>query len=234
MAKAAAITLNRAPARAESYTAASVVGLLPYVSFLAFAFLMALGLFAANQESKDFARYEAERNSVLVYAPSTSPRVSQRSIELAMEIFGIDAPANLVGPFLDKGLYDRGLTTGDTLGNKKTVTIGPAAFTSWGILGSTLGHEIEVHAKQSFLKIVLLDRVQKAKVTSLAFLSKALPPLKHYAEAAAEVEQGTWAAEREAYHYELKEARRFHLSESEVSSIEQIMNAYYPETGVSE
>ena len=81
------------------------------------------------------------------------------------------------------------------------VTVGPAAFESWGLLGSTLAHELEVHCQQNFTYIRLLDLLGL---------------------------DGTLKAEREAYQHELSNAGRFHLGEVERENIKATMDFYYP------
>lgn len=203
---------------------------LPFAAVTLFVGSFGAAVFAAKKEAHEYAQFIKETRSVNVTAPETAPHLNQRSVDVAVEIFSIDVPENVSGPSLDVTLYDRGLTTGDSLGNKKTVTIGPAAFSSWGILGSTLGHEIEVHAKQSFFKIVLLDKLSKIKMASKKFLSNtAFAKDAKPQESSAELnDDGTWSAEREAYGFELEHAERFQLTESEMNSIEQVLNTYYP------
>src|SRR5690606_19202846 len=106
------------------------------------------------------------------------------SIDLAIAMFGIEVPASAEWPVLDKKIEDRGLTTRGAFMDKAKVTIGPAAFTSWALLGSTLAHELEVHCQQNFLFIYLMDLVGL---------------------------DGTGEAERQAYRHELTNAKRFSL-----------------------
>lgn len=126
---------------------------------------------------------------------------SEENIDLAMNIFAIDRPKKLLGPKLNLNISDRGLTFGSSLNESKEVEIGPPAFTSWSILGSTLGHEIEVHCKQSF---------------GLIWMSE----LFHL--------QGTLIAERQAYEYEENNAMRFGLSGFEKSQIKATKEYHYP------
>ena len=167
--------------------------------------------------------------SVKVKPPEGLPVPGNESIQIALALYGVEVPPNVEGPNYDENLEDRGLTTGEVMGSQKTVSIGPAAFLSWGILGSTLAHEIEVHVKQSFLKIVLKDQLGDWNLESRSVLGKYLPV------AAPTVSEmlgngGTWGAEREAYLYELRNARRFGLSQEEKASIKAVMDHYYPKT----
>ena len=124
-----------------------------------------------------------------------------------MDVFAIDIPANVGKPTLNKEILDRGLTYGSGLGANKKVDVGPPAFTSWAILGSTLGHEVEVHCNQSFLFIWLSE-------------------LFHMS--------GTVYAEREAYEYEIENSERFGLSIEEKNQIAYTKNFYYPLAVMSE
>ena len=125
-------------------------------------------------------------------SPSYELHPNQQNLDFAMDIFSIDKPDHVEGPILNHQIRDRGLTFGSGLGTKRRVEIGRPAFMSWGVLGSTLGHEIEIHCKQSFLIIWLSELLQLS---------------------------GTVYAEREAYEYEEQMAERFGLSESEKAQI---------------
>jgi hypothetical protein len=98
---------------------------------------------------------------------------------------------------LDRKLKDRGQTRWH--GNTITVVVGPTAFSSWSVLGSTLAHEIEVHAHQNIRMIRLGE----------AF---GLPAIR-------------WA-ETNAYRYEINNARRFGLTRNEVQSIKNTLSNF--------
>ena len=121
---------------------------------------------------------------------------------MAIEMFGIEIPPSALHPEFDAQLEDRGLTTRATFMDRAKVTIGPAAFSSWGLLGSTLAHELEVHCNQSFAVIWLLDLMRM---------------------------DGVAVAEREAYQYEIAGANRFSLDASDVQLISETVEYYYPE-----
>jgi hypothetical protein len=133
--------------------------------------------------------------------PSSAPSMSQHSIDAAVKFFEIDIPRGVRGPLFDPTLGDRGLTTRKGAYGKLTVHIGPDAFSSWALLGSTIAHEIEVHCRQNFLAIHLMD-------------------LGGF--------DGTGTAEREAYSYELQHAKRFGLSPYDQDLIRSTMGYYYP------
>ena len=159
-----------------------------------------LSLLAAHRSIQERLASKNRPIQSRLVLPEGRPSFSQDSIDRAMALFDIDVPANVQWPTIDPDLLDRGVTIMDPMGHR-TIRIGPAGFASWGILGSTLAHEVEVHGTQSFLWIKGLDR--------LGF-------------------DGTALAEREAYLYEIKGASRFGLSRSEVQGIEETMNFYYP------
>jgi hypothetical protein len=202
--------------------------LLPVSAFVAFLVLAGVGAVASAREQADYNAFRADVRSVSVVAPEAPPRLRQQSIEIAMALFSIDKASSVSGPHFDRMLEDRGLTTGGTLSSSKTVTIGPSAFTSWGVLGSTLGHEIEVHARQSFLAVVVRDRIAEVQLSARRRLGSYVSALNPSARESFE-NDGTWRAEREAYMYELANAERFGLSPAETRSIAYVMNYYYPD-----
>lgn len=145
----------------------------------------------------------AEANSVSTRKPpKRAPVPSQEDIDLAMELYSIRSHKHVVGPRYNKSLHDRGTTQGTIDSPIRIVEIGPSAFSSWGMLGSTLAHEIEVHANQSFIKIAAQDAVGPGN-------------------------SGTLEAETEAYNYELKCKDRFGLSKTEVWLIQETLKEYY-------
>lgn len=205
-----------------------ILHLLPLSAFAAFLALAGAGAVVSAREHAAFEAFRADVRSVTVIAPAAKPRLRQESIEIAMALFSIEKAPSVMGPRLDRTLEDRGLTTGGTLSTRKTVTIGPSAFTSWGVLGSTLGHEIEVHARQSFLAVVLRDRMAEVQLSARRRLGAYVTALNPSARESFE-NDGTWRAEREAYMYELANAGRFGLSPAETRSIAYVMNYYYPD-----
>ncbi len=116
-------------------------------------------------------------------------------------MFDISIPKNANAPRLDIKLEDRGLTTLNGWGKNLEVTIGPSAFTSWAVLGSTLAHELEIHCNQNFAVIRMKDMMGL---------------------------EGTSNAEREAYMHELTNSERFHLKAADQMSIQATMDYYYP------
>lgn len=177
------------------FSVAGIAGLLT-IAVISMGMVMARSSLAAQE---DFFRGMSQ---VRVMPPEDPPRLNQESIDLALALFDIKVPEGVEHPTLDLSIVDRGLTTLTHRG-KLIVTVGPGAFTSWGILGSTLAHEIEVHCNQNFAIIRLMDMFGL---------------------------EGTHNAEREAYHHELAHADRFFLSAEDRLSIAQTMDYFYPET----
>ena len=133
-----------------------------------------------------------------IYLPAPSP--SQINVDIAMGVYRINRPENCLWPIFIPKIAERGLT--NSKGNEpKEVYIGPAAFRSWAVLGSTLAHEIEVHCNQNVNLIILKDLL-------------GLP--------------GTAKAEGEAYGYELAHAKRFGLSVKEMIEIRRTVLINYP------
>lgn len=131
--------------------------------------------------------------------PTARPEITQESIDIAMKQFRIALPRHVVSPKLDRNVKDRGITIRTLVSEKAVVRIGPEAFGSWALLGSTLAHEIEVHCIQDYMSILLMD--------SLGL-------------------DGRTYAELQAYDYELANASRFGLSMYEIDYIFQIKNEY--------
>ncbi len=157
--------------------------------------VMARGSLAAQED------FRKNMSQIQVTPPSEPPRLNQESIDIALALFNIPVPEGVEHPALDLTIADRGLTTLTNRG-KLLVTVGPGAFTSWGLLGSTLAHELEVHCQQNFTMIRFMD--------FFGF-------------------EGTHNAEREAYHHELSQADRFFLTPDDRLSIAQTMEYFYPE-----
>lgn len=205
---------------------ANIIDAVPFFCFMLAVALTVTGSMFSVREQLAYQNFKEQMSEIKVLAPYSIPGQSQESLDLAAELFSVDISHNVVGPFFDSHLEDRGLTTGGTINAQKTVTIGPAAFTSWSVLGSTLGHEVEIHAKQSFLKVVLLDKLTHVKLALRKGIGRVFPQFKPSVRQL--FEEGTWSAEREAYLFELGSAKRFHLSIEETQSILQVMNYYYP------
>jgi hypothetical protein len=157
----------------------------------------------AHNEVASQQAYALDMARVAVVPPRTPPPLGQDSIDAALVMFGVDVPESAGHPRYDRELRDRGLTVRGAFMEKSIVTIGPAAFTSWSLLGSTLAHELEVHCRQNFLFITVMDALRL---------------------------DGTGEAERQAYIHELRNARRFALPIADAELIANTMEYYYPDT----
>jgi hypothetical protein len=157
----------------------------------------------AQRDLRQERQFKNQINHVAVIPPHDLPEVSQASIDFALVLYGIEVPESAEHPQLDMALEDRGLTMRATFVDKAQVSIGPAAFSSWAMLGSTLAHEIEVHCQQSFAAIWLLDSLGMG---------------------------GVAMAERTAYKHEIDGKKRFGLTPIDLRQIEETVDFYYPKT----
>lgn len=169
--------------------------------------LLGAGVIAYSMlQTEQRARENLSRSRSLSNLPlptiEGSPAMNQESIDKVIAAFKINIPENVAGPRLDMGLSDRGLTSRRGALSQIMVTIGPDAFSSWAMLASTISHEVEVHCRQNFFAIHLMD---------LAGMD------------------GTGQAEREAYRYELRNAGRFGLAPYDQDLIRSTVNYYYPD-----
>jgi len=169
-----------------------VVGLFFLVSFAAL-------LDARSQIDKN-TQIVSDMKNYPVEAPSTIPALSQESIDIALEIFNIRVPASAKHPVLNVNLEDRGISSRQAWSELIVVEIGPSSFLSWGLLASTLAHELEIHCTQNFTLINMMDQIGL---------------------------NGTINAERDAYQHELKNAKRFGLDEDQQRLIQDTMDYYY-------
>jgi len=177
-------------------------GSLTRAVLLGFAFgALVLVLIGASRNASVESKFWSDLRSVSTILPSTPPALSQESIDLALSFYNIRIPSGTSHPRLDTDLKDRGLTLRTLAFEDAIVTIGPAAFESWALLGSTLAHELEVHCQQNFAIIFLMDTIGL---------------------------DGTGEAERQAYLHELKNARRFGLKPVDRRLIEETMAYFYP------
>jgi hypothetical protein len=200
---------------------------IPLLAALALCAFSCLVIVKAIQEAAQYSAYESSLRDVEISAPMNPPEQDQESIETAMILFSIARPNTMEGPLLDPLLLDRGLTTGGLLLPQKRVTVGSPAFISWGVLGSTLAHEIEIHVDQSFLKVVATDHLTRLSLNARRLVGKFIPSLKPSVRESFESD-GTWAAERQAYIHEIRNAQRFGLTPDEIHSIRRVMDYFYP------
>ena len=95
----------------------------------------------------------------------------------------------------------RGRTSRSLFHSFNKVELGPESFMSWGLLGSTIAHELEIHCEQNLLWLSLQELVGvNANVK----------------------------AEIEAYNHELAQSKRFGLRTFEVRNIRKSRDYYYP------
>jgi len=144
---------------------------------------------------------EKNSRSIIMQLIAPPPSIGQQALEVAVEAFHVRRDVDAPWPHFNQALDDRGLTEKRAFEYSKIVKIGPSAFESWSILGSTLAHELEIHCNQNFFLITLADYFGL---------------------------QGTNLAEREAYLWEITQAKRFGLIKSEAFLIESTLNRYYP------
>ncbi|MEI8026524.1 MAG: hypothetical protein WCI18_09255 [Pseudomonadota bacterium] len=170
-----------------------------FAGFSSLALIAAV--FWANAGVKKAIRNEQLTRSIEVEVNATPPELSQTSMELALIAYGFDLSLSGAHPSFDSKLSDRGITEKMGYEQGKIVKIGPSAFDSWALLGSTLSHELEIHCQQNFFLISLAD--------SLGLY-------------------GTALAEREAYEWELKQGKRFGLIAEEQKLIRATVESYYP------
>jgi hypothetical protein len=132
--------------------------------------------------------------------PEGAPSQDQGSIDLAMKIFDVQT-YNCSHPKFDPNLLARGETraSGLLLALKQEVFIGPDAFESWGVLGSTLAHELEVHCRQNISLVTIKDVLKL---------------------------DGIREAEFEAYQHEIEQAQRFQLTPEELQMIQEVQKDY--------
>jgi len=170
-----------------------------------FAGLLSLGLLSsvlwARSVLKGADLRQQLSNSIEVQVNATPPAKSQASIELALIAYGFDLAQSGTYPSMDMNLTDRGLTEKMGYEQSKKVKIGPSAFDTWALLGSTMSHELEIHCQQNFVFISIADALGL---------------------------DGTDLAEREAYEWELKQGQRFGLLAEEKALIRATVDSYYP------
>ena len=204
-----------------------ICSLIPVSAALIFLVASILLMALAGKEHAEQVSFANAMRAVPVKVELPRPLPSQESVDVAMAAFGVDLEANVNSPIFDGSLSDRGLTAGGTLDVRRSIWVGPAAFISWGVLGSTLGHEIEVHGQQSFLAILIMDGVADLRRGFSALVSAETAAASAKKESV-EALWGTWRAERTAYLYEVSSADRYGLTSEEVGSIRQVMEYYYP------
>ncbi len=184
----------------------------------AFLFFLFYFCFISYLEQKNYNNLHSNMEQVSVTFPKEKLEVNQENIDIAMALFSINRNTNTLYPILFPEMQLRGLTVGESFSPKREVYIGNMAFESWGILGSTLAHEIEIHSNQSFLKIEVLNYIDNLKLIPKILFAKAFDH-KYESSINSKINSGTFSAEKEAYEYEMNSKARFNLTNSEVYEI---------------
>jgi hypothetical protein len=206
----------------------TIVELVPVLLASVFAVLTILVFTLLLIERREFNAYKAQVQSIQVEMDLPRPTPGQEATDLAMAVFSIDGGVHVNWPIFDASLSDRGLTSGGTFDFTRSILVGTPAFTSWGVLGSTLGHEIEIHGSQSFIAIIALDGLSQIQENALTLLASNQEKTKTRTSTD-HISWGTAQAERKAYLYEASSAKRYGLQPTEVDSILAVMDAYYPD-----
>ena len=179
-------------------------------------------VFLHFNETKNYKYIQKNMAKIPVVYPNDKPNQPNKDIDLAIALFSIDISENTNYPIYNPNLPYRGLTTGDAFFPEKQVIIGDMAFTSWGILGSTLAHEIEIHCNQSFLNIEFLNFLYLVIKYPEDFILKIYPKLN--IPLYDNLGYGSYLAEKEAYMYEINSMNRFNLSQKEVIAIKNTLD----------
>jgi hypothetical protein len=75
--------------------------------------------------------------------------------------------------------------------------------------------------------VVAEDHITRWQIESRRVIGRAFPQLAPSAKELFE-NDGTWKAERDAYMHEIRNAKRFGLSQEELASIWRVMDYFYP------
>ena len=187
-----------------------------------FIFSMFYCLFLQLNEQNKYEELQNKMMAIPVIYPTRAPIVSNDSIGLAIALFSIDTPNSINSTTYSSNIPYRGLTIGNCLAPFKEVLIGNMAFENWGILGSTLGHEIEIHGNQSFLKIEFLNYIYSLETFPEKLITIFIPKFK--LTSYGELGYGSYNAEKEAYSFEINSKKRFNLSNHQVNLIRNVLD----------
>ncbi|WP_186645489.1 hypothetical protein [Fluviispira vulneris] len=196
----------------------SIFRIAPILLFISIMFYC---LLLNYREKRQYENIQENLIEIPVLYPSSPPEKSNRCIQLAMALFSIDKNKNSKQPVYDPNLNVRGLTSGMIFSPKKNIYIGDEAFENWGLLGSTLAHEVEIHGNQSFVKIEFINflyhyfyEIEYNLLNKLLYNNDFRYQNKKI---------GTIKAEKEAYKYELKSKKRFSLNAQNEKSLQYIL-----------
>jgi len=179
---------------------------------LLFFFFLFYFLFLSYQERHFYIEFQRKMQNIPVFYAQTALNPSNQNINLAMSLFSIEQDDGVSHPLYASHLEARGVIIGDLFFSKKKVYIGNDAFQSWGVLGSTLAHEIEVHGYQSFCKIELQNQIYKIVNILRSYLEEIPLEMPYF-------KYGSYLAEREAYLFEIEFQKRFGLTNKETKGI---------------
>jgi hypothetical protein len=196
---------------------------LPLITFILFIIAT---LIVVTCQAMGISEYNARYETLHLLNTKISgmPPVSQSSIDIAMKLYAIKRPPSCKHPVLGK-ILELGEISGHPLSSTRIITMGKNAFTSWGMLGSVLSHEIEVHCNQTFILASILDAIDEKYEE---FNKTYKPPSSPMLVLVPKVYYGLWLMEQEAYSYQIKYAARFGLTEKEVNSIRYTRDYLYP------
>ena len=132
------------------------------------------------------------------------PEKGMESVKIAIDRFNIKIPENVTLIYYNPNNKEDRAVTLARIDGARHVYVTDMAFTSWGMLGATLLHELEVHCVQdmSFVWDKSMDKHTKKSIIA--------------------------SYEREAYNYEISNANRLGLTEKEIRSIIYTRNKLYP------
>ncbi|APJ02907.1 hypothetical protein [Silvanigrella aquatica] len=189
---------------------------------IAFIISLFYCLFMHSQEIKIYRNSQNKMKQIPVIFPNRQPDGQQKGIDIAMALFSIESSENVAYPVYRENLPFRGLTSGNPFLNEKEVFIGEMAYSSWGILGSTLAHEIEIHGNQSFLKIEFLNYTYNLFYYTQNLIKSIFPVIQF--EDYKDLGFGAYQAEKEAYIFEINCEKRFNLNTKEIIAIKNILD----------
>ena len=144
--------------------------------------------------------FEMELRNIPVEMVGGVPDFTSQDVDLALVAFGILDTRYDKKVGLDPTVHARGVAIHGSYGGDAEIKVGLAAFSSWGLLGSTLAHEIEIHVNQNPFVVWLEDLTMGT---------------------------GTIRAERAAYNHEMLSRDRFGLADYTVSGIEMTRDEHY-------
>lgn len=132
------------------------------------------------------------------------PNPSNLSIQMALDFYNIEIPSRCNHPVyveVENKSRDRAIITLPGWIGRRDVLVYRGAFLSWGVLASTLAHELEIHCKQSTIEYILLQGLYGTK----------------YADARAEIP---------AYDLEISRAKEYGTDKAFVDEMKEYRQEY--------